>query len=171
MKLQHDQVLLLHSIVFHYLTSNDSAQFRDEAEDMLHDLKDSLLSSNENANFSDDDEHEDEDYDDEEEDHDQWSHVEDSVCVDVLTGLPKLTAGYLNVPEKGNLIFFGNCPTSFDLEGKNGVIESGDDIRVVTRRSKELVLASDDETWIFKVSKFPREWTALLEVNKPYLIE
>lgn len=168
MKLQPDQVLLLHNIVFHYLSASDSVLFRAEAEDILYELKDKLLAFSDIEDVDghvDDENHEDEDEDDE------WSHLTDTVCADELTELPTLTVSCLNINGPGKLILFGGPPVSFDLEDKTGMIESGDGVEVITRRGKELVLISKDETWTFKVSKFPKEWTSLLEVNKSYRID
>jgi hypothetical protein len=164
MKITSSQKLLLHNVLFHYLTLPDvSVRTQDGVEEIIRVIEDDLIHH---------DHHDDDDLGDEQEENvtAELQPYDEEVSAWRLMDLPpcraKIPAG-----ETGNLSFFGDgTDLQFDIVGDDGtVIEDGEKVLQVVRRGKEITLLSEDgDEKTFQVSKFPKEWTGLLKANVIY---
>ena len=162
MKITSSQKLLLHNVLFHYLTLPDvSISTQEKVEEIMRVLEDDLVDA---------DEHD--DLEDEKEDHvavELRSHDEE-VSAWSLMDLPPCRAKTSD-EEAGNLSFFGDdVDLRFDIINDEGiVVEEGDRVLQVIRRGKEVTLVNEEgDEKTFQVSKFPKEWTNLLKANVFY---
>lgn len=162
MKITSSQKLLLHNVLFHYLTLPDvSISTQEKVEEIMRVLEDDLV---------DVDKHD--DLEDEQEDHvavELRSHDEE-VSAWSLMDLPPCRVKTSD-EEAGNLSFFGDdVDLRFDVINDEGiVIEEGDRVLQVIRRGKEVTLVNEEgDEKTFQVSKFPKEWTSLLKANVFY---
>lgn len=162
MKLTSNQKLLLHNVLFHYLTLPDvSINTQEKVEEIMRVLEGDLVDA---------DKHD--DLENEQEDHmtvELRPHDEE-VSAWSLMDLPSCRVKTVD-EETGNLSFFGDdVNLRFDVVDDSGtVIEEGDRVLQVIRRGKELILVNEEgDEKIFQVGKFPKEWTGLLKANVFY---
>ena len=164
MKITSSQKLLLHNVLFHYLTLPDvNVGTQDGVEEIMRVLEGDLIHH---------DHHDDDDLEDEQDENVavELRPCDEEVSAWSLMDLPpcraKIPAG-----ETGNLSFFGDgADLQFDIVGDDGtVIEDGEKVLQVARRGKEITLVNEDgDEKTFQVSKFPKEWTGLLKANVIY---
>lgn len=153
MKLTPNQKLFLHSVLFHYLASNElDSNVRSNVEEIMEALEGELLYSDD-VDVSEDDE---------------VLTGDEQVSVLDAKSLPPCKVKVDG--DSGDLSFFGNdSQLHFDVVNTDEVLDEGDDIVQIVRGGKEITLVSSDgDAKTFQVSKFPKEWTSLLKANLTY---
>jgi hypothetical protein len=167
MNLRPDQQLFLHSILFHYLNLDCiDRHIKHNVQELIDEVADSLLSSHDKTRQKDDwcitD-----DYDDDEEEDDD-SSVPSLSIGDILT-LPDCKAK-LSDGTSGKIIFFGDKRLQLEFDNfQDGCLVSVAHVASIVRRGNELTIFDPyNEKWTFKISKFPKEWTSLIDVNVHY---
>lgn len=167
MQLTKTQKLLVHNVLFHYMTlPHIDLMLKRELEDIMSLIQDNL--SDVEAAGPDDDE---EVFVEEDDDDYPESDEENSSNFDMFLDLPPLRC--TNEDGKlGTFTFFisrGELGFEFEVDKENmysvyGVLE-------VTRGGKKLTIATaDDGTWTFDVSKFSKEWTSSLQASKTIVV-
>jgi hypothetical protein len=178
MKLTKNQQLLVHNVLFGYLTDHPSLEVmvKNEILDVMQHLQDSLTVFP-TRSFHEDDEDLDapSDEDDLEEEHedldeDDCYEAKAHLELDDFTSLPPLRADDHSQDEKERVTLRfveENGKLGAEISTDDDLFEVINDVKLVTRGGKFVLLETRDEDRHFDVSKFPPEWTSVLKVNIP----
>jgi nucleoid-associated protein YgaU len=180
MELRPRQQLLLHGVLLHYLTlDNVDRHVKDEIRDLMEEIEDNLLFENAGAARPADPDEEVQSVSFEDSKRNQSQDQET-----YSTGFIMSTLNVCELPSvrgkqpdgtSGRMTFFEENDQirqlCLEFISTNGQVEIFSDVTVVTRKgsSLELVNLYGDE-YTFYVTKFPKEWTTLLEINRSYEI-
>lgn len=165
MNLTQKQKLFLHNVLFHYNSNQEiDSSVRLNVEKIMGILSDELTNSHANSSeketFDDDD---DLNYD-----------MDRNQIISVLTSLSDLR---VKDPETENLYTLQFVRTnknllSYDLYDNDDLADTVHDVIGVTRNGSSLVLHKHDpaETYVYTVTKFPKDWTNELPPGKKITI-
>lgn len=177
MKLTKNQQLLVHNILFSYVADHPNLEMmvKDEILDVMQRLQDSLTVFP-TRSFHEDDEDLDVDEDDVDEDQEEdeedeaYYEAKAHLALDEFTSLPPLRAddNSQGEKEKVTLQFVEkNGKLAVEIATDDDLFEVVEDVKLVTRGGKFVLLETRDEDRHLDVSKFPSEWTRVLKVNTP----
>ena len=177
MKLTKTQQLLIHNVLFGYVADHPSLEtmVKDEILDVMQRLQDSLTvfptrpfhEDDEDLDVVDDEDDVDEQEDEDDEDHYQAkAHLE----LEDFTSLPPLRANDHSQGEKERVtlrFIEKSGKLAVEVATDDDLFDIVEDVKLVTRGGKFVLLETRDEDRHFDVSKFPPEWTSVLKVNIP----
>jgi hypothetical protein len=178
MKLTKTQQLLVHNVLFGYVADHPNLEMmvKDEILDVMQRLQDSLTVFP-TRTFHEDDEDldvvdDEDDVDEQEEEEDDEDHYQAKAHLELedFTSLPPLRADDHSQGEKERVTLQfveKNGKLAVEISTDDDLFDVVEDVKLVTRGGKFVLLETRDEDRHFDVSKFPPEWTSVLKVNIP----
>jgi hypothetical protein len=187
MNLSKKQLLLIHDVLFSHLASlnaNHSSKESESIEDLMDEISQAILEG-------------DEEFDaqksktrfpfraagmsvfgvDEEEEYEDEFNDSDTISIDDLMDLEDVPVYDCDAESKGRFNFFWSAKDRACgvVKYKDRDVDLPDSeilrIKWITRRGKSFTLGVSGTDFNFEVSKFPKDWTALLKVNTTYRID
>lgn len=160
------QKLFLHGVLFHYVSNQEvESSVRINVEKIMDLLSEDLLDAATVVPYQkfkfDDDDDLDADYD----------RIEN---MDLFTSLSDLRVKDSKTNRSYVLQFVRTGPNMlcFDLYDGDNIVDTVYDVKGVTRQGTSLILHKDDpsESYLYAVSKFPKDWTLQLPVGKKIVL-
>jgi len=187
MKLDKKQLLLIHNILFNYISTGRFDSHFEETDKLMKLLSDELTKESQAEKVEEKAKIKfgnwlsrcgqfDEDCEDDCElhDHDEdWGPPGLTVTDDVLLDLEDIYVFDRDLEARGRLSFFwsGKDNVCALLTYKDGKESEIPDVRTIIRQGKLLILAAKNGEFEFDVSKFPTQWTATLKANIKYNVK
>ena len=160
------QKLFLHGVLFHYVSNQEvESSTRINVEKIMDILSEDLLDGSQTASYQkfkfDDDDDLDADFD----------RIEN---MDLFTSLSDLRVKDSKTNRSYVLQFIRTGPNMlcFDLYEGDNIVDTVYDVKGVTRQGTSLILHKDDpkKSYLYTVSKFPKDWTLQLPVGKKFVL-
>ena len=180
MNLSRKQLLLIHSVLFSYLSNSDTSRESEAIEDLMDEISQAILDfEDENDSFQ---KHkgnlpfrsaEMSVFGGEEEEEIDTSEI---VSFDDLMDLEDVSVFDCDAESKGRLNFFWSLKDRscaiVKYKEKDVDLSDSEILRInwINRQAKSFTLGVPGSEFNFEVSKFPKDWTSLLKVNTTYRI-
>jgi hypothetical protein len=168
MNLTQQQKLFLHGVLFHYGSSFDVGHdVRSGLEEIMDMLREDLTSSSD-PHYEATTEEEDEES---ELDEDDPNYVSDMrIDVQDFVNLSDIKVIETSTGRKNNFRFQETTEGELEFEltdARDDSVECFGPVAWVKRGGKEfVVLTKDGESFLFELSKFPKDWTSLLRLSE-----